>query len=522
MAGKPKPMSQIKQLLKLYEQDKPVKFIARALSMSKNTVKAYINKVAASSMAVEELLALEDPALEACLFAGNPAYKDERYDQLKDKLDYYADELTHIGVTKQLLWQEYRHTTPDGYGYSQFCHHLYQYLKAARPSMVLAHSPAEKLFIDFAGAPLWYTDLQTGEVVECQVLVACLPYSDYGFAMAVPSQKTPDFLYGLTCCLHALGGVPKALVPDNLKAAVIQADRYEPGINRCLEDFANHYNTTVVPARARKPQDKALVENQVKLVYSRVYAKLRHQQFFDLPALNEAIALKMQAHNQTRMQQKPWCRTERFLAEEKPLLTKLPEQDFELKYYRNAKVAKNNHIYLSQDKHYYSVPYQHIGAQVKVIYTRSVVTIYSKGQRIAMHPRDDAQGRYSTIKDHLCSTHQHYMDRSPAYYLQQAQKRCSQLHKLFKRFFEQDGRYPEQLYRSCDGLLALHRKSDPEAFAEACRIALEHGHYSYKFIQNLLANNMTGQHSARPTKALPRHENVRGKDYYAKQQPSNN
>lgn len=522
MAGKPKPMSQIKQLIRLHQQSKPVKFIARNLSMSKNTVKAYIQKIALTQKAVGDLLALDDPELEACLHAGSPAYKDQRYTQFKDRLDYYSDELKKVGVTKHLLWQEYRQSNPEGYGYSQFCHHLYQHRKAALPAMVLDHLPAEKLYIDFAGAPLGYIDPDSGEVIECQVFVACLPYSDYGFAMAVNSQKIPDFIYALTCCLNALGGVPQALVPDNLKSAVITSSRYEPTINRALEDFANHYNTTILPARPGKPQDKALVENQVKLVYTRVYAELRNQQFFDLSSLNQAIAGKMAKHNQTRMQQKPWCRTERFLAEEKPLLARLPDHNFELKYYRVAKVAKNNHIYLGQDKHYYSVPYRYIGVQAKVIYTRSVVSIYTNGKRIAMHPRSHRQGCYSTIKEHLCSSHQHYLDRSPAYYLQKAQKCCNQLHLLFGQIFEQDGRYPEQLYRSCDGLLNLHRNSDPVDFAQACTIALEHGQYSYQFIRNLMENNMTGQEDTTPPgKPLPSHDNVRGKDYYANQQSLN-
>jgi transposase len=142
--------------------------------------------------------------------------------------------------------------------------------------------------------------------VECQVFITCLPYSDYSFAIAVKGQSTEDFLYALSSCLQHLGGVPQALVPDNLKAAVVKASRYEPDINRAMEDFANHYGATVLPARAKKPQDKALVENQVKLVYNWVYARLRNMQFFDLPSLNLAITERIKAHNQTRMQQKPW------------------------------------------------------------------------------------------------------------------------------------------------------------------------------------------------------------------------
>ena len=138
--------------------------------------------------------------------------------------------------------------------HTQFCYHLNQQEVAARPSAVLHHDPADKLYIDFAGKTLSYIEKSTGEIIRCQVFVACLPYSDYWFAMAVRSQSVEDFIYAPTCCLNHLGGVPKALVPDNLKAAVIKADRYEPDINTALDDLANHYGITVVPARARKPK----------------------------------------------------------------------------------------------------------------------------------------------------------------------------------------------------------------------------------------------------------------------------
>ena len=204
---------------------------------------------------------------------------------------------------------------------------------AAKPSAILQHAPGDKLYIDFAGKTLSYIDTATGEVIKCQIFVACLPYSDYCFAMALRSQSIADFIYALTSCLHHLGGVPKALVPDNLKAAVVKADRYEPDINTALDDLANHYGTTVVPARVRKPKDKALVENQVKLIYSRVYARLRNRQFLSLHELNQAISEKVLAHNQTRMQLRNYCREEKFMADELHLLKALPESAYEMKYY---------------------------------------------------------------------------------------------------------------------------------------------------------------------------------------------
>jgi hypothetical protein len=321
----------------------------------------------------------------------------------------------------------------------------------------------------------------------------------------------------LTCCLQAIGGVPKALVPDNLKSAIVKASRYEPSVNQALDDLANHYGTTVVPARVRRPKDKALVENQVKLVYQRVFAKIRHQQFFSMASLNQEIQRRVQTHNQTRMQEKPYCREERFLAKEKQHLTSLPETSYEIKYYHRLKVAQNNHICLKTNRnynHYYSVPYTYIGQKVNVVYTRSMVYIYAQNKRIAVHPRSHTPAGYTTVKAHLCSTHQHYLDRSPDYYINKARKQNDTLTQLFRLIFDQN-RHPEQLYRSCDGLLSLQRQTDPGVFARACQMAMEHEVYSYQFIKNVINNKMTQKQEEPNNLDLPDHENVRGKSYYS-------
>jgi transposase len=512
MAGKPKHMSQIKQLLRLHKEGESKKSIARILGISKNTVKTYLAKLVFSRYSIEELLALDDNTLEAKFHAGNPAYKDPRYEHLKTYLDYYASELNRTGVTRQLLWEEYIASYPQGYSRSQFCYHLSQHLTASKPSMVLNHQPGDKLYIDFAGKTLSYTDPQTGEAIVCQVFVACLPYSDYAFAMVVPTQNITDFIYALTCCLKDIGGVPKALVPDNLKSAIVKASRYEPNVNQALDDLANHYDTTVVPARVRKPKDKALVENQVRLVYQRVYAKIRNMQFFSLASLNQEIQQRIQDHNQTRMQEKPYCREEQFLAKEKHHLNPLPSVPYEIKYYHRLKVAPNNHICLktkTRHNHYYSVPYTYIGQKVNVVYTRSMVYIYAQNKRIAVHPRSHVPGKYTTDKAHLCSTHQYYLERSPDYYINKAQSRDELLGQLFRLIFSQD-RHPEQLYRSCDGLLSLQRKTDPGEFARACEIAIENEVYTYLFIKNVINNKMTLAQEEPKETDYPDHKNIRG------------
>jgi transposase len=528
MAGKPTNMSQIKQLLMLQEQGKGIKTIARAIGISKNTVRGYLQKLDALSskrdkpLTIQQLIHLPEPELEAIFHAGNPAYKDDRYTHLKGRISYYISELKKIGVTKKLLWQEYKAANTDGYSYAQFCFHLQQMLIASKPSMVLHHKAGDKLFIDFAGKKLSYINRHTGEVIECEVFVACLPFSDYSFVMAVPSQSSVDFIYGLTCCLQSLGGVPQAIVSDNLKAAVTRASPYEPDINRILTDFANHYGTTILPARAYKPKDKALVENQVSLIYTRVYARLRNIQFFDIDSLNEAIALMVKEHNQTRMQQKPYSREERFLAEELPLLIKLPQEKFEVKSYRELKVAPNNHIYLTIDKHYYSVPFSLIGCKVKIIFTRTMVYIYHDGKQVAVHIRNYQQGTYTSHKDHLCSHHQHFLNRSPQYYTSIAANRSKTLLSLFELILTQN-KYPEQLYNTCDGLLSLYKKTDTGAFEKACQLAIDHQHPTYTFIKNILTNKMTAMvPQLTDDKPLPQHNNLRGKQYYQQTLDFNN
>lgn len=514
MAGKIKPMSQIKQLMLLQHQGHKIKSIARTLGISRNTVKSYLARVKDLKLNADFLLSVEDPELEHILSGGNPAYKDDRFEYIKSKLDYYQEQLRSPGVTRKLLWEEYLDEVQSGYGLTQFCFHLNQQLLARKPSMVLNHEPGEKLYIDFAGHKLPYIDIDTGELIYCPVFVACLPYSDYAFATAVRSQGIDDFIHALKLCLEFLGGSPLILVPDNFKSAIIKANRYEPDLSRALEDFCNHYGITVLPARVAKPKDKALVENQVKLVYNRVYARLRKQQFFDIHSLNEAVLEKIRKHNQTRMQKKPYCREERFLSMEKSKLLPLPETSYEIKYYRELTVAQNNYIYLTIDRHYYSVPFKWIGAKAKVIYTRSVVRIYIRGEMVAIHPRDYTIGGYSTILDHLCSHHQHYLKRSPSYYMERAEKISDPLLQVMQSLFD-GGRPAEQNYRTCDGLLSIARKSPPEIFDEACKKAIEFRCYSYKYILSMVEKL---QKHGLPEKEvfipLPEHTNIRGRDYY--------
>ena len=458
MAGKTRPMSQIKQLLRLHQQGKAKKEIARILGISKNTVKSYLHKYESSGYNIDDLLELDDPVLESKFLLGNPSYKEHRYEFLKKQMDYYVQELKRNGVTRLILWEEYKESNPNGYSFSQFCYHLHQHQKASKPTAVLHHEPSDKLFIDFAGKQLSYVDIQTGEIIKCQVFVACLPYSDYAFAMAVKTQGVEDFIYAISCCLSYLGGVPRAIVPDNLKSAVIKSDRYEPELNVALDDLANHYGTTIVPARVRS-------------------------------------------------------REEKFLADEKHLLQPLPKTVYEMKFYKEYTVAPNNHICLFKDRHYYSVPYIHVGRKAMVIYTRSTVSIYVNNELVAVHARSYTAGQYTSVKEHLCSNHQHWLSRSPDYYMEKAKRTSDELYNLFVQLFQQ-GKYPEQLYRTCDGLLRLQRDTEPEDFAQACKIAIELNRYSYTLVRNLIKNKVIWDTDVPEDNPLPKHQNVRGRECY--------
>jgi len=513
MSGKVTNMSKVKQLLRMHQSGISNRRIAKELGINKGTVNDYVRKLKSGGMKIEELLKTEEPVLEGKFTAGTAAYTDKRFEHFKDLLPYFEKELVRKHVTRHLLWQEYLSKYPDGYRYTQFCYHLNQQLVARNPTAVLTHIAGDKLFVDFAGDKMEYFDIETGEAFPVHIFVGSLPYSGYSYAIGVEHQTTDDFLYALSCCLKALGGCPEKVVPDNLKAAVIKANKYEPELNRVMLDFANHYGFNVNPTRVCHPRDKASVENEVRIIYSRVYAKLRNHRFFSLSELNQALAEKMTEHNQTRMQRKEYSRMEKFLADEKHLLSPLPETEFEIKYYAQLQVSTNNHIYLGRDNHFYSVPYIYIGQKVQIIHTRTIVKIFCKNKLIAVHQRVTGYG-YSTVIDHLCSTHQHYNRRNPDYYIEMAKKKSSVLAEVITRIFD-NPKSPEIYYKTCDGLLSLCRKTDIVRFEKACDIALNVSKLSYKFIKSLIENKSLLMEDEL-FKPLPfAEENIRGSQYYS-------
>jgi len=522
MAGKPASMSRIKQVLQLSENGVSNRQIAKDLDINKETVNNYVRFFGNDSLSLKEVLKMEDPELEARFRAGNPAYTDYRHQTFLDELPEFKTSLAHKHVTRFLVWQDYIAKHPDGYRKSQFFHHLKQQLAAFTPTTVLSDTyvPGEKLYVDFAGDTLEYVNTETGEMIKVQVFVACLPYTDYAFALCIPSQRVEDFLYAISKCMEAMGGVPKILVTDNLKSAVIKADRYEPTLNKALEDMGNHYRFVTIPCRPYSPTHKGLVENQVKIIYRRVYAKLRNTTFYSLEDLNEAVSQKMLEHNQTRMQQRPFSREEQFFAVEKNALSPLPEQLFEMKLTCDLQVRNDGFVYLARDKHYYSVPFVHIGKRSHVIYTRTLVKIFVNNELVAAYERHSGFG-HTYKEEHLASNSNAILSRSPEYYQEKAEKHSPVFKQLVSDMFmdlEQSQTPPEFKYKTCDYMLSISRKTPIADFEQACRIAIQNGSYSGKFLQNVISNlNVAKSQSESEKRINPQptnHENMRGNSYY--------
>jgi len=295
-------MEKVRDILRLKEQcGLSERAISRALNVSRPVVKDYLAKLSKAGVDYSEVKEFSDDELLEVI-KGRHSSLSERYDVLRQKFDYFAKELKRPGVTLERLWQEYRAEYPDCYSYSQFCYHFQLWRSASELTMHLDHKAGDKMFVDFTGKKLQITDRKTGEIKDIEVFVAVLGASQLTYVEATPSQKKADWLGANENAFHYFGGLPKAVVPDCLKSAVQTPDKYEPDINPEYADFARHYRIAILPARANRPKDKALVEGAVRIVYAWIFAALRNRTFFTLDELNQAIKEQLQRYNSRPMQ----------------------------------------------------------------------------------------------------------------------------------------------------------------------------------------------------------------------------
>ncbi len=507
-------MVKIRQLLRMYAHGKSKHYIAQQTGISRNTVKKYLKEFEESGMSFGELSELSDKDLED-LFMGQDQQPNERQQTLFSMFPDMDKELRRKGVTRHTLWEEYKRKHPNGIGRSQFNYYFSQWKNQTSPTMRIEHKAGDKLYVDFAGENMTVIDPDTGEVQYMEVFLAVLGASQLTFIHAVHTQQKEDFISACEEALHFFGGVPGAIVPDNLKSAVTRSSKYEPILNEAFASFAEHYGTTILPARAYRPRDKALVENAVRISYSRVYARLRNHEFYSLKELNDAILIALEDHNNALLSGRNYSRRQQFEEIERATLQPLPASRYEMKKQIFVTVMKNGHVALGPDKHYYSVPYRFIGRKVKIMYTRKTVEVYYNYQRIALHPRTKSAYQYTTDKDHLASTHRFVSDWTPNRFITWADA----IHADVKLYIEKvldKKQHPEQAYKACVGILGFAKKVGNERLTKACQRALGYGIYNYKTIQNILEKGLDSEleKESPGDTYMPDHDNIRGEDYY--------
>lgn len=515
MANNPISMIRIRQILRLYTQGYSKLKIAAQTGISRNTLKKYLKEFSSSGLSFEEINELSDKDLEDLFVKQEDEPVNKKLQALFNRFPAVEKELKRKGVTRQLLWEQYRKDQPEGYSLTQFKHYYAQWKAQVNPVMRMEHKAGDKLYVDFAGDKLHITDPVTGEMKPVEVFVAILGASQLTYAEAVMSQQKEDFIAACENALHFYGGVPAAIVPDNLKSAVNKSSKYEPSVNETFADFAEHYGTTVLPTRAYRPRDKALVENAVRILYTRVYVKVRRSHYNSLAELNTAIHSALQEHNAAMLRGRNYSRAQQFEEIEKAALMPLPALRYELKKQSYATVAKNGHVGLGADKHYYSVPYRYIGKKVKLLYSRHTVEIYYNYERIALHNRLKGPYQYTTDKEHLASTHRFVSEWTPDRFTSWA----AGIHEDVKLYILKVlGRkqHPEQAYKACMGILGFAKKVGNERLIRACQRALGYGAYNYKTIQNILDRELEldGPPDETDQLKMPFHDNIRGEGYY--------
>lgn len=510
-------MSKIRQILRLYTHRKGTKYISSQTGIARNTVKKYISKFKELQVSISEIDDLDDFGLNELFGKSTLKVPEEsyRYKQLKSLFPYIEREIKKPGVTMDMLWIEYYNRHLNGYRRSQFGHLYRQWLKRSNPSMHIHHKAGDKMYVDYAGSKLHVTDPITGELEEKEVFVAILGASQLTYVEVVDSQQKADFIAACENALHYFCGVPQAIVPDNLKAAVIKSNRYEPTLNETFADFARHYDTAILPARAYRPKDKALVEGAVKIIYTRIYAALRKNIYHSMESLNQAVWEQLELHNDMPMKGREYSRRSQFNEVEKDELKPLPLLRYELKQQLMATVPKNNYVCLTPDKHYYSVPYQFIGKRVKVIFSKSKVEIYYDFNLIASHKRMKSPHNYTTIVEHLASSHKFVNDWNPERFITWGESIGPET-KLIIAGILNKRQHPEQAYKSCLGVLGMVKKVGNERLNNACKRALMFNTFNYMAIQNILLKGLDAIEDEPSTDAsgMPDHDNIRGENYY--------
>lgn len=488
--------------------------IARSCNVARSTVADYLSRLAAAGLSWPLAPDLDDEHLDIRLFQ-RPETRGRDTDRPLPDWAVIHRELRRKAVTLKLLWREYRETFPDGYGYSQFCVLHRGWAQKLDVSMRQTHRAGEKLFVDYAGMTMPVTDPATGEVYGAQIFVAALGSSQYLYAEATRTQQLPDWIGSHVRAFEHLGGVPEIVVVDNLKSGVAKACRYEPDVNPTYANMADYYGVAVIPARPRKPKDKAKAESGVQIVEREVLAPLRDRTFFSLGELNQAMGERLAGVNARAFQKLDESRRQLFEAIDLPALRPLPSRRYE--YGEFFAPTANIDYHIEVLGHYYSVPYTLKGQKVEARLTARMVEVLYRGKRVASHVRDDRRGRHTTDPSHLPKAHREHLEWTPSRIIQWAGKIGPYCARAAEEIIASRP-HPEQGYRACLGLVRLSKSYEFRRVDAACHRALAMEVCTYRSIKSILETGKDSEplpgDGAALMGCLVRHRNVRGGDYY--------
>lgn len=514
-------MRKVLDVLRLaHDQDRSQREIARCLALSQSTINDYLRRFTTSGLAWPLPGDLDEAALEQRLFA----YPERVPVHGRAQPDWAVvhQELRRTGVTLHLLWLEYKAAIPDGYQYTQFCHHYHTWAARIDPVLRQTHAPGERVFVDYAGPTIPVLDVTTGEERQAQLFVAVLGASNFLFAEATWTQTLPDWIASHIRMLEYFGGAPALVVPDNLRSGITLASYYEPEVNATYADWARHYGTVILPTRPGKPRDKAKAESGVQMAERGIPAPLRDYQFTALVEVNIEIARLREAINDRPFQKLAGTRRTLFASLEVPALRALPAERYELATWQTATVNIDYHI--AVDRRFYSVPYTLVRAHVRVRLTPTMVEVLHEGTRVAVHVRNteaSGRGRYTTDPAHRPKSHQAHLDWPPSRLIRWGAEIGPQTAAVVQHILEQRP-HPEQGYRACLGLFSLQRRYAAARLEAACGRARTTGAISYRSVKSILLAGLDQLPCDEPPPLrLPvTHEHVRGAAYYRAVSPS--
>lgn len=507
-------MRKLREVLRLrYELKLGYQQIGRSCAIGVGTVHKYLKRAEAAGLTWPLPEGWDEARLEAALFP--PVERPARKDQPRPLPDFAAihSELRqHKHLTLQLLWEEYRQAHPDGYRYSRFCY-LYQRWRS-KLDVVLRqeHKAGEKMFVDWAGATIPVHDRHTGEVGQALLFVAALGASSYTWAEAMRDQQMESWLRGHVHAFEHFHGIPALAVPDNTKTGVSRAHRYDPDLNPTYYNFAQHCGFGIVPARPRKPRDKAVVENAVQVAQRWIVAALRHRKFFSLEELNVAIGELLTKLNHRPFRKKEGSRAGLWESVDRPALKPLPTEPFDLSQWSRARVNIDYHVAFNSN--FYSVPYNLVHELVEIRSTPTTVEILHKGVRVASHPRGRGDGKAITNHEHRPKSHRAHLEWTPSRMVHWASTIGPNTARLFQRIMD-DKPHPEMGYRGCLGIIRLAQKYSAARVEAAAERALLTGACRYRSVESILKNSLDQVPlSAPPPAATPPHDNIRGSEYF--------